>query len=138
MKKRIVFIFALFLGLTGFGGEGRVVEQSHINFHERVALVDNAPRIVRPLRDLQVSEGAPAVFSTKFSPSNCEIIWLDNLGDVIKEKDGIKLSRNNDTAILEIEEVIPEDAGTYRVKFVNKDGEATSTARLFVILLDKK
>ena len=71
MKKRIVFIIALFLGLTGFNGESRIIEQNSVNFQERVALVGYAPHIVRPLKDLIAPEGSSITFVATVSSSDC-------------------------------------------------------------------
>ena len=82
MKKRIVFIIALFLGLTGFNGESRIIEQNSVNFQERVALVGYAPQIVRPLKDLIAPEGSSITFVATVSLSDCLAVWYKN-GEIL-------------------------------------------------------
>ena len=133
MKKRIVFIIALFLGLTGFNGESRIIEQNSVNFQERVALVGYAPQIVRPLKDLIAPEGSSITFFATVSSSDCLAVWYKN-GEILPVGGRFQFYMKKNTAKLTIVDVFPEDAGVYVVKFQNRYGEAISTARLFVEL----
>lgn len=54
MKKRIVFIFALFLSLTGFRGESKIVEQNNVNYHERVTYAGEALKIINSLGNVML------------------------------------------------------------------------------------
>lgn len=134
MKKKIIFILALFVVFTGFNGKNRIVEQGNVNFHERIALEDHAPEIVTKLKDAQVPEGHYVTFSAEFTPSGCDILWINNAGMPMKQGDRVLISLKGNTAKLTIKNLVPSDGGDYKVKISNKHGEVSSTARLFVIL----
>lgn len=133
MKKKIIFILVLFLGVTGFNGESRIVEQSSINFQERVASIGNAPRIIKHLRDVTVYKGDVAIFEATVSTAVSSVTWF---------KDGVEIlmgvwcysTFKDYTAKLIIEEVYLEDEGKYSVQFKNAYGSVTSTAELTVKL----
>lgn len=135
MKKRIIFIFALFLMLSGFSGENRIVEQNNINVQGRVSASEEALVIVKKLpRQVMVNEGQDVTFSATVSSSDYSVTWFNNLGDKIENKGRYHLSRDKNTATLRIEKVVPEDSGTYGVRFENKKGQVESRTSLFVVL----
>lgn len=135
MKKKIIFILVLFLGVTGFNGESRIVEQSNVNFHESVSLVGYTPQILIHLKDDMVDEGFPVTFSAKVTPSDCTVEWFKN-GEKILAGERFKFSFIEGIATFVIMYTLPGDGGIYSVKFTNMYGEATSMARLFVRLRD--
>lgn len=133
MKKRNVFIFALFLSLTGFRGESKIVEQNNVNYHERVTYAGEALKIINSLGNVMANEGDDVIFTATVSTVNYEVTWFKN-DEQIEENDIFKLFINKQTATLLIKDVHPEDAGEYTVVFKNRNGEVKSTAYLFVVL----
>lgn len=130
MKKRIIFIFALFLMLSGFSGENRIVE---LSIQERVSSVGEAPQILVPLKDVLIEEGKTVVFTATVSTSDCLTVWYqDGVPLSVGERFQFYLKKN--VARLTITNVFLKDAGTYTVKFVNRYGEVSSSASLFVVL----
>lgn len=133
MKKRIVFIFALFLMLTGFNGENRIVEQNGIDTQGRISTEDRAPRIVKHLKDIKVSKGDVAIFKAEVSTSVSSVVWFKN-GIEIPMGDWCYSTFKDYVATFVINEVYLEDAGEYSVRFKNENGHVTSTAKLLVTL----
>ena len=132
MKQQIIFIFALLLVLTGFKGGDRIVEQSDVNFQERVTYSMSAVDLTNPLEDQMVKEGDDVIFTATFSTTISDVAWFKD-GNPIKAGGGrYRLFINGKTATLLIKNVIPSDSGEYKVVFGK--GEITSCARLFVIL----
>ena len=110
------------------------MEQSHINFHERVSALGEVLRIVKGLPEkIMVDEGQDVRFSATVSSSDYSVKWFKN-GDEIVNGDRFFLSRNGNTATLLIKKVVPEDAGEYSVQFINKEGPIVSKTSLFVVL----
>ena len=110
MKKRIVFIFVLFLGLTGFNGESRIIEQNSVNFQEKNLCAEKAPEILRELESIIAVVGQRVTFTATVSTSVRSVIWLKD-GKEIKLGDGLYTTFKNYTATLEIKSVVKEDVG---------------------------
>ena len=130
MKKRIIFIFALFLMLSGFSGGDRIVE---LNIQERISTVGVPPQILTHLKKTMVEEGETVIFTATVSTSDFLTVWYKN-GVPLPVDGRFQFYLNKNVARLTIPSVFLEDAGVYTVKFVNRYGEVSSSAQLFVIL----
>ncbi len=134
MKTKILLVFALFLMLTGFYGEDRIVEQSGVYLQ---ASVDEgmAPSFTgRP--KIQPSEDGRWLYIELriISDPKPSITWFRN-GVVLKESQKYKMSLKTDgdrayIAVLEINNITSADAGQYRINVKNEFGEANATANV--------
>lgn len=133
MKKVIFFICVLSFVLTGFNQQERFVEQSDTEIFESAA-VGQKPEITKQLLNVSLNEGGIGVFMASFEPKydpDLKITWYHN-GMPIGLGDRIKAYRDGGDATLVIKNVMPEDAGIYRIKIYNLSGEVISEARLTV------
>ena len=135
MKKRSIFIFALFVALTGFRGEDRSLEQSNIDVFGSASVKGVKPKIVQMMAGQMIHEGDKAIFIARLvTPDHtCTVTWYKNTKQ-IKESDRSHLSFNGETAKLEINPVEADDKGTYKVEFKNEYGKDESSAPLAVIV----
>jgi hypothetical protein len=95
-----------------------------------------APRLVEPLRDLQVNEGEPVQLRCRVTGApEPAVQWYYN-NVIIKPSKYFQLSSEpGGVHTLNIAGVFPEDDGAYRCTARNPAGEVASTARLRVIPL---
>lgn len=134
MKTKILLVFALFLMLTGFNGENRIVEQDGVNLQASVG-EGVAPSFIRkPV--VRVSEDGRRLFiELQFmADPRPSVTWYRD-GVVLKESQKYKMSLKADgdrvyIAMLEINNITPKDAGQYRVNVKNELGEANATANV--------
>lgn len=132
MKKKIIFIFALFLTLTGFRGEERIVERSNANIFGRAYASGEKPNINPRLKDTTVPEGGTVEFKVRvYGSPDLKITWYHN-DVVIKISDRFDISWDKTTAKLVIKNVTTKEAGTYTLKVTNEFGEDQSSAELTV------
>lgn len=133
MKTKILLVFALFLMLTGFYGEDRIVEQSGVNLQEETD--DFAPE---PIGKPVVFGGVNAsevIMEIRFKAKpKAEVTWYHE-GKKLKDDSRHELlvnpkSSDEYTAILIIRDVEMGDAGMYKVNVKNKYGEFNGTITL--------
>lgn len=126
MKTKNLLIFALFLMLTGFNGEDRIVEQSGVNLQASVD--DFGPSPISKPRVYASNQGSDVILEMRFKARpKAEVIWYHG-PDVVREGNRYEMILNTKssdeyTAILIIRELEMGDAGKYKVNVKNKLGE---------------
>uniref|UniRef100_A0ACB8G134 Uncharacterized protein n=1 Tax=Sphaerodactylus townsendi TaxID=933632 RepID=A0ACB8G134_9SAUR len=84
------------------------------------------------LTDLKVMDGSQVIMTVEVSANPApEIIWLHN-GKEIQETEDFHFEKKGNEYSLYIQEVFPEDTGTYTCEAWNDLGEARSQATLTV------
>lgn len=133
MKTKILLVFALFLMLTGFNGENRIVEQNGFNLQTRALDEDRAPAFTQKPTIKQNSYGA-VIFEARFiGTPQPSVTWYFGSREV-KEDSRHKITLKEDngiyTATLEITNPSLEDTGTYKIIIKNNLGEASAIMNL--------
>ena len=133
MKKKVIFVFALFLTLTGFRGEERIVEQSNESILGWMSARGEKPKIAQGLHSITVEEGNSAEFTIKLSvlDRTCKVVWYKD-ARIIKANEVFKISFNGEFARLSISKVDKSYEGTYKVVVKNEYGSDESSAELTV------
>ncbi|XP_049641902.1 myosin light chain kinase, smooth muscle [Suncus etruscus] len=91
-----------------------------------------APRFLQGLTDLRVMDGSQVTMTVQVSGNPTpEVIWLHN-GKEIQESEDFHFEQKGAKHSLCIQEVFPEDTGTYTCEAWNSVGEARSQAVLMV------
>lgn len=92
----------------------------------------SAPVFLRGLQDLRVMDGSQVTMTVEVTgyPSP-EVVWLHN-GKEIQESEDFHFERKGCQYTLFIQEVFPEDTGTYTCEVWNEAGDARSQASLTV------
>lgn len=91
-----------------------------------------APRFLQGLTDLRVMDGSQVTMTVQVSGNPTpEVIWLHN-GKEIQESEDFHFETKGTKHSLCIQEVFPEDTGTYTCEAWNSVGEARSQAVLMV------
>ena len=126
MKTKLLMVFALFLMLTGFYGEDRIVEQSGVNLQEEVDGFKPTP-ISKPYI-LSSSNVYEVIIEMRFKAKPAAKVTWYHGEKVITEDSRHEMlvntkSSDEYTALLIIRDAKPEDAGEYKVHVENKFGE---------------
>ena len=91
------------------------------------------PQILVPCGDLELTEGAPAVFTAEFTGNPGLTVHWEFNGLLIKEdSEGLTMTWDGKQAQLSIPETMVEDEGTYSCYATNALGQVVTTARLFI------
>nr|XP_046259562.1 myosin light chain kinase, smooth muscle isoform X2 [Scatophagus argus] len=94
--------------------------------------VCEAPRFVHHLADLSVMDGSRVALTVELSGHPPpEVVWLHD-GQEVMETEDFHLLRDENLHTLLIQEVFPEDTGTYSCKAWNQHGEDHTQCRLTV------
>ncbi|XP_040912585.1 myosin light chain kinase, smooth muscle isoform X2 [Toxotes jaculatrix] len=94
--------------------------------------VFKAPRFVTQLTDLKVMDGSRVTMSVELSGHPPpEVMWFHD-GQKVTESEDFHLLREENCCTLLIQEVFPEDTGTYSCRAWNQYGEDHTQARLTV------
>ena len=78
------------------------------------------------------SVGETASFECKVSAANLNVQWLKD--NKILSGNNYRTSKRNDAYILELNSLIPEDAGLYTIVASNAKGESTSSSSTLNVL----
>jgi len=92
------------------------------------------PRVFKHLDSMTVRDGDPVKLECTLTADNgasFDVVWLHNEKEIKPSKDFQYVTKGN-AYILEIQEIFPEDAGTYTCEAFNDVGECFSTATLVV------
>lgn len=133
MKKKVIFVFALFLTLTGFRGEERIVEQSNESILGWMSARGEKPKIAQGLHSITVEEGKSAEFTIKLAVSDgkYEVVWYKD-AQIIEADKVFKISFDGEVGRLSISKVDKSYEGTYKVVVTNEYGREESSAKLTV------
>ncbi|XP_035860331.1 myosin light chain kinase, smooth muscle-like [Sander lucioperca] len=94
--------------------------------------VCEAPCFIRRLADLKVMDGSRVTMTVELTGvPPPEVVWLHD-GLEVTESEDFHLLREENRCTLMIQEVFPEDNGTYSCRAWNQNGEAQTQARLTV------
>ncbi|XP_047198478.1 myosin light chain kinase, smooth muscle [Hippoglossus stenolepis] len=94
--------------------------------------VTEAPRFIRRLTDLKVMDGSRVTMTVELTGHPPpEVVWLHD-GQEVAESEDFQLLREENLCTLLIQEVFPEDTGTYSVQAWNQHGDDSTQARLTV------
>ncbi|KAK7507540.1 hypothetical protein BaRGS_00001475, partial [Batillaria attramentaria] len=92
-------------------------------------LVEEEPvEFIRKLKDVEVTEMETAVFKCEVSKAGLKAKWMYN-GKPVTAKDGFDVKVDKTVHTLTIEDVALEDAGTFSVKFDDKESEGKLIVR---------
>jgi len=92
------------------------------------------PRVYKHLDSMCVRDGDPVKLECQLTNSSgaaFDVVWLHNEKEIKPSKDFQYVTKGN-SYFLEIQEIFPEDAGTYTCEAFNDVGECFSTASLVV------
>ena len=93
----------------------------------------NPPRVYKHIESLVVPDGTPVKLEcTITGGSQFDVVWLHNEKEIKPSKDFVYSTRDGNVYALEIQEIFPEDAGTYTCEAFNDVGECFSTCSLVV------
>ncbi|XP_045910375.1 myosin light chain kinase, smooth muscle-like [Micropterus dolomieu] len=91
-----------------------------------------APRFVRRLADLKVMDGSRVTMTVELTGNPIpEVVWLHD-GQEVTESEDFHLLREENRCTLLIQEVFPEDTGTYSCQAWNQYGEDHTQSQLTV------
>ncbi|KAL7881804.1 hypothetical protein AOLI_G00086520 [Acnodon oligacanthus] len=91
-----------------------------------------APVFLKELQNLKVMDGSQVTMTVEVTGHPApEVLWLHN-GKEIQESEDFHFERKGDQYSLFIQEVFPEDTGTYTCEAWNEEGEARTEASLTV------
>ncbi|MED6281560.1 hypothetical protein CHARACLAT_022844, partial [Characodon lateralis] len=97
-----------------------------------VATAARAPRFIRQLSDLKVMDGSRVSMTVELSGEPPSLVmWLHD-GQEVSESEDFHLQREENRYTLQIQEVFPEDTGTYSCRAWNQYGEDQTQAQLIV------
>ncbi|XP_008303089.1 myosin light chain kinase, smooth muscle [Stegastes partitus] len=97
-----------------------------------VTALCEAPRFIRGLTDLKVMDGSRVAMTVELSGHPPpDVVWLHD-GQEVKESEDFQLLREEGCCTMLIQEVFPEDTGTYSCQAWNQYGEDRTEARLTV------
>ena len=130
MKKRILFVLALFFMLAGFYGEDRIVEQNGMNLQEKVETEDEVPRVVGKPVARAKEQGKTLLLEVKVSTSVNSIRWFHNGKEIDVMNKKYNMSFRDNLSTLVIKNVDERDGGIYKVVFKNKAGECAGIIEL--------
>ena len=126
MRTKILLVFALFLMLTGFYGEDRIVEQSGVNLQEEVD--GFAPTPIAKPSVYGANGGSDIILEVRFrARPKATVTWYHGTKEVKEDSRHEILMRGNSsdeyTALLIIRDLKMEDAGKYKAHVNNEFGE---------------
>ncbi len=91
------------------------------------------PRVYKHSESLIVTDGEPVRLEcTITGGSHFDVVWLHNEKEIKPSKDFNYVSKGGNVYALEIQEIFPEDAGTYTCEAFNDVGECFSSCTLSV------
>ncbi|XP_037831939.1 myosin light chain kinase, smooth muscle isoform X2 [Kryptolebias marmoratus] len=97
-----------------------------------VTAAGQAPRFISRLRDMKVMDGSRVTMMVELSGDPPpQVIWLHD-GQEVTESDDFHFLREDNRCTLLIQEVFPEDTGTYSCRAWNQHGEDQTRAQLTV------
>ena len=95
----------------------------------------NHPRVYTHLQSSLVKDGDPVTLQcTLTGDSPFDVVWLHNEKEIKPSKDFQYTTKGNNY-LLEIQEVFPEDGGTYTCEAFNDAGECFTTCSMYVEVL---
>ena len=93
------------------------------------------PRVYKHIESLIVPDGTPVKLEcTITGGSQFDVVWLHNEKEIKPSKDFAYVNKGGNVYALEIQEIFPEDAGTYTCEAFNDVGECFSTCSLVVVV----
>lgn len=93
------------------------------------------PRVYKHLESLIVADGTPVKLQcTITGASQFDVVWLHNEKEIKPSKDFAYVNKGGNVYALEIQEIFPEDGGTYTCEAFNDVGECFSTCSLIVVV----
>ena len=102
--------------------------------HAIVRKVYQKPHFTQRFTDLQQVLDFDAKFMARVSGvPRPDIAWYFNDKPIIRDTDKYKIKRDGDACCLYVRNCTPEDAGKYKCRAVNKDGEDECQANLLVV-----
>ncbi|XP_034942777.1 obscurin isoform X3 [Chelonus insularis] len=114
----------------------RLVNPSGEDSSKAVATVRKVfqrPNFTQKFTDLQQVPGNDAKFAARITGlPRPDVTWYFNDKPISKDNDKFKIKRDGDVCCLYIKDCSPADAGRYKCRAVNKDGEASCEAQLTV------
>jgi hypothetical protein len=91
--------------------------------------------VYKHINSLIVADGSPVRLEcTITGASQFDVVWLHNEKEIKPSKDFNYVSKGGNVYALEIQEIFPEDAGTYTCEAFNDVGECFSTCSLNVLV----
>jgi len=90
-----------------------------------------APRVVDHVRSAAVTDGEAVTLTAGIAGGKFDVVWLHNEKEIKPSKD-FEYRSSGSTYSLVINEIFPEDGGTYTCEAFNDAGECFSTATLVV------
>ena len=100
------------------------------------ALTTSAPRIYKHVNSSVVKDGDPVRLECTVAggseDARFDVVWLHNEKEIKPSKDFQYKKVGDNVHILEIQEIFPEDAGTYTCEAFNESGECFSSCTLMV------
>uniref|UniRef100_A0A9J7XUE5 Myosin light chain kinase, smooth muscle n=1 Tax=Cyprinus carpio carpio TaxID=630221 RepID=A0A9J7XUE5_CYPCA len=115
--------------------QGRAVCTAHVLVKDSEylwKLKPSAPVFLRGLQDLRVMDGCQVTMTVEVTGNPApEVVWLQN-GKEIQESEDFHFERKGCQYTLFIQEVFPEDTGTYTCEVWNDAGVARTEASLTV------
>jgi hypothetical protein len=95
----------------------------------------NPPRVYKHIESLIVNDGTPVRLEcTITGGSQFDVVWLHNEKEIKPSKDFAYVNKGGNVYALEIQEIFPEDGGTYTCEAFNDVGECFSTCSLIVVV----
>ncbi|XP_017213228.2 myosin light chain kinase, smooth muscle isoform X3 [Danio rerio] len=92
----------------------------------------SAPLFLKGLQDLRVMDGSQVIMTVEVTGNPApEVVWLHN-GKEIQESEDFHFEKKGGQYTLFIQEVFPEDTGTYTCEVWNEAGNARTQASLTV------
>jgi hypothetical protein len=105
------------------------------NGSKAAAATSTPPRVYKHIESLIVADGSPVKLEcTITGASQFDVVWLHNEKEIKPSKDFAYVNRGSNVYALEIQEIFPEDAGTYTCEAFNDVGECFSTCSLVVVV----
>ncbi|XP_027146688.1 myosin light chain kinase, smooth muscle isoform X2 [Larimichthys crocea] len=106
--------------------------QSHRSKVTEVRAACEAPRFIRRLADLNVMDGSRVTMTVELTGNPPpEVLWLHDGQEVMESEDFHLLQEENRCTLL-IQEVFPEDTGTYSCRAWNQSGQDQTQCQLTV------
>ncbi|XP_051998180.1 myosin light chain kinase, smooth muscle-like isoform X3 [Xyrauchen texanus] len=91
----------------------------------------SAPVFLKGLQNLRVMDGSQVIMNVEVTGDHPDVVWLHN-GKEIQESEDFHFERKGSQCTLFIQEVFPEDTGTYTCEVWNEAGRARTEASLTV------
>jgi len=113
----------------------KVVPALSANGSKAAAKTSTPPRVYKHIESMVVPDGSPVKLEcTITGASQFDVVWLHNEKEIKPSKDFAYVNRGSNVYALEIQEIFPEDAGTYTCEAFNDVGECFSTCSMIVVV----